>query len=323
MNINTPVLLIFFNREKEVMQVLNAIKKCAPKKMYIASDGGRTEKEKRKVLQLRKKVKNNIDWDCQLECLFAENNLGCQWGPISAINWVFSKEERCIILEDDCIPDLSFFSYCDQLLERYKNDERIWMISGENYLHDESMFEKSDYTFSGRTNTWGWATWKRAWIKCDFNLCLWPKYKKENVLIHTYYMKNYDETEYMTKQLDNIYKKLDRSIWDYQWRFHMIINNGLCIVPRKNMISNIGGGKYATHTKSVKSVFLNVSVERLNFPIRHPSCVTVNADFDKKYGEILFWDKVRSYIEKRNVYEALEMILSHYFKIDKRQEKRR
>ena len=92
MNINTPVLLIFFNREKEVIKVINAIKKCAPKKMYIASDGGRTEEEKRRVLQVREKVKNNIDWDCQLDCLFAENNLGCQWGPVSAINWVFSNE---------------------------------------------------------------------------------------------------------------------------------------------------------------------------------------------------------------------------------------
>lgn len=312
MNINTPVLLIVFNREMEALQVIAAIRKCAPKKMYLASDGGRTEKEHKRILKLREKIKENIDWDCQLECLFSDHNQGCQWGPINAISWVFEKEDKCIILEDDCVPDPSFFEYCDQLLERYADNECVWMISGENYVRDKSMFEKTDYSFSLKTNTWGWATWKRAWQRCDFNLRLWPVYKKENVLSHTCYMKYYNELEYMTKQLDNIHKHRDKSIWDYQWRFHMLINNGLCIVPRNNLITNIGYGKFATHTKLKNSVY-DVQTEGLPYPLRHPSCIVANADFDKQYGELLFRSELKLKMKNRNLYEAASMLRKYYF----------
>lgn len=312
MNIDTPVLLISFNREKEVLQVIDAIRECGPKKMYIASDGGRTEKEHTEILKLRERIKASINWDCQLEYLFADHNLGCQWGPITAINWVFEKEDRCIILEDDCVPDYTFFWYCDQLLERYADNESVWMISGENYLKNKSMFENADYGFSMKTNTWGWATWKRAWQRCDFNLNLWPVYKREKVLSHTCYMKYYNELEYMTKQLDNIYRKMDNSIWDYQWRFHMIINNGLCIVPRNNLINNIGYGKYATHTKIRNKVY-DVQTEGLTEPLRHPSCVVANVDFDKEYGELLFRNELKLQIENRNFCDVISRLRKYYF----------
>lgn len=307
MNIDAPVLLIFFNRENEVMQVINAIKKCTPPKLYLASDGGRTPEEHEKVIRLRQKVRESIDWECHLECLFSDHNLGCQWGPVTAIDWVFGKEDKCIILEDDCVPEVTFFAYCDQLLKRYAKNESVWMISGENYLKDTSMFGSADYTFSLRTDTWGWATWRRAWKKCDFNLRLWPVYKKEEVLSHTYYMQVYDELEDMTAQLENIYRKRDRSIWDYQWRFHMLIYNGLCVIPRRNQIKNIGYGKYATHTKVQKKI-RDVSTQNLRFPLRHPSCVVANIDFDKAYGNLLFRDKLRAQLEKKNIVTAAGMV---------------
>ena len=311
MHIGVPVLLIFFNREEEVLQVIDAIRKYAPGKMYLASDGGRTEKEHHKVVQIREKVKKAIDWECQLKCLFSEKNLGCQWGPVTAVNWVFENEDRCIILEDDCVPDKSFFGYCEQLLERYADNESVWMISGENYLDDDSMFEKADYTFSLRTDTWGWATWKRAWERCDFHLRSWPAYKKEKVLTHAYYMKDYDELEYMTGQLYNIYRQKDKSIWDYQWRFHMIINNGLCIIPRRNLVTNIGWGETATHTKFRSSIW-DVPIGGLNTPLRHPSCVMANADFDRKYGELLFRNKLKSLAGRDNIYMVIKEIWRRY-----------
>lgn len=306
-----PVLLIFFNREKEALAVIDAIRKYAPEKMYLASDGGRTEKEHQKVLQIREKVKKSIDWKCQIKCLFSDKNLGCQWGPVTAVNGAFEEEDRCIILEDDCVPDISFFGYCEQLLERYADNETVWMISGENYLKDDSMFEKADYTFSLRTDTWGWATWKRAWERCDFRLRSWPVYKKEKCLSHTSYMRYYDELEYMTEQLDNIYRKKDKSIWDYQWRFHMIINNGLCIVPRRNLVRNIGWGEAATHTK-VKSGIWDVPTGGLSYPLRHPSCVVANADFDRQYGELLFQDKLAYLKGKRDIGNVMKALWRHY-----------
>ncbi len=312
MNIDAPVLLIFFNREDEVLKVIQAIRKCAPRKMYLASDGGRTKKEHEQIVELRRKVKEAIDWECQLNFLFSDKNLGCQWGPVTAVNWVFEKEEQCIILEDDCIPDISFFSYCDELLKRYAKNDNVWMISGDNYLNDNTMFGQADYTFSLRTDTWGWATWKRAWEKCDFKLQKWPAYKREKVLTHTYFMKRYDELDYLTNQLDNIHKKKDKTIWDYQWRFHMIINNGLCVIPRNNLINNIGWGKYATHTRSEKNKVWDVPVKSLGTPLCHPSCITANADFDKKYGELLFRDRLKGQIKNKNVYEVLRMLLRFY-----------
>lgn len=306
-----PVLLIFFNREDEVQQVIDAIRKYAPEKMYLASDGGRTEKEHQKVLRIREKVKQSIDWECQIKCLFSDKNLGCQWGPITAVNWIFENEDRCIILEDDCVPDDLFFGYCEQLLERYADNKSVWMVSGENYLGDDSMFGKADYTFSLRTETWGWATWKRAWEKCDFRLRAWPVYKKEKVLSHTYYMKYFDELEYMTKQLDNIYRQRDRSIWDYQWRFHMIINSGLCIIPRRNLITNIGWGETATHTK-FKSRIWDVPTGGLNFPLQHPACAIANADFDRKYGELLFRNKLELQGGEKDINSRIRMLWKHY-----------
>lgn len=308
----TPVLLIFFNRDNEVQRVIDAIRKYAPEKMYLASDGGRTEKEHQKVLRIREQVKESIDWNCQINCLFSDKNLGCQWGPITAVNWVFEGEDRCIILEDDCVPDDSFFKYCEQLLERYADNENVWMISGDNYLKDDSMFEAADYTFSLRTDTWGWATWKRAWEKCDFCLRSWPVYKKGKYLSHTYYMKYYDELEYMTGQLDNIYRKKDKSIWDYQWRFHMIINNGLCIVPRRNLVRNIGWGKTATHTKSGREIW-EMPVNSLNIPLRHPSCVVANADFDRQHGELLLRNKLEALRGENRIGDVMKMLWRHYF----------
>lgn len=306
-----PVLLIFFNREEEVLQVIDAIRKYAPEKMYLASDGGRTEKEHHKVLQIREKVKKSIDWDCQLKCLFSDKNLGCKWGPVSAVNWVFENEDRCIILEDDCVPDASFFEYCEQLLERYADNEDVWMISGDNHVADDSMFEKSDYIFSLRSVIWGWATWKRAWEKCDFQLRMWPVCKKEKSLSHTYYMKYYDELEYMTKQLDNIFRQKDRSIWDYQWRFNMIINNGLCIIPRRNLVRNIGWGKDATHTKKAIKIY-DVSSDVLHSPIQHPVCVMANADFDRKYGELLFRSRLEMEIGNKNIGKVINLLWRHF-----------
>lgn len=308
-----PVLLIFFNREDEVQQVVDAVRNYAPEKIYLASDGGRTAREHQKVLQIRRKVKESIDWDCQLNCLFSDKNLGCQWGPVEAVNWVFEKEDRCIILEDDCVPEHSFFGYCEQLLGRYADNERVWMISGENYLEDDSMFGKADYTFSLRTETWGWATWKRAWEKCDFRLQAWPVYKREKVLSHMYYMKYYDELAYMTKQLDNIYRQKDRSIWDYQWRFHMAINGGLCIIPRRNLITNIGWGEAATHTKFKSSIW-DVPTGSLNTPLQHPVGVTANADFDKRYGELLFRNKLKMQKKEKNICDLITMLWKHYFR---------
>lgn len=283
---DTPVLLIFFNRQV-VFSVIDILRKNKIRNLYIASDGGRYKEEKEKIEKLRHDVKDAVDWDCDVHYRFSEKNQGCEWGPVNAINWVFENEDKCIILEDDCVPEDSFFRYCSELLEYYEEDERIWMVSGENYLSDKSMFGDCDYTFSLRTDTWGWATWKRAWYKCDFQLKKWLTYKREEVLKKSNYMKYYHEIDFFTEQLDNIYKGRDETIWDYQWRFHMLINSGLCIIPKYNLIDNIGWGEEATHTKGSKKTIYDVGIRAMDFPLKHPSCVIANSLYDEKYGNLL------------------------------------
>lgn len=300
---NTPVLLIFFNR-KYVLRIINILRKRKVRNLYLASDGGRTEEEKEKIEHLRESVKKAIDWECDVHYRFSDTNQGCEWGPVNAINWVFEKEEECIILEDDCVPEETFFDYCTELLGRYKCDKRVWMISGECYLQDKSVFGDNDYTFSLRTDTWGWATWKRAWMKCDFKLKMWPIYKRDHVLEKSNYMIFYHEIAYMKEQLDNIFKKRDESIWDYQWRFHMLINGGLCIIPRVNLINNIGWGEESTHTKGSRLTVFDVETKPMKFPMKHPSAVIANGFFDKKYGELLsppkkLKEKILAYIKEK------------------------
>lgn len=283
---DTPVLLIFFNRQI-VFNVIDVLRKNKIRKLYIASDGGRYREENEMIQKLRDAVKVAVDWECEVYYRFSEENQGCEWGPVNAINWVFENEEECIILEDDCVPESSFFEYCAELLEYYKEDERIWMVSGENYLADKSLFGDCDYTFSLRTDTWGWATWKRAWIKCDFHLKKWLTYKREEVLKKSNYMRYYHEIDFLTEQLDNIYKGRDETVWDYQWRFHMLINGGLCIIPKHNLVDNIGWGGEATHTTGNKISIFDVGVQTMKFPLKHPSCVIANSLFDEKYGNLL------------------------------------
>jgi hypothetical protein len=277
-NFITPILFIIFNRPDTTIRVFNEIKKIKPTKLYIVSDGPRLNKigEKEKCEETRKII-DLIDWQCQVFKNYSDINLGCQKRVSSGIDWFFKNEEQGIIIEDDCLPNNSFFRFCEEMLEKYKDNERIGMISGDNFQFGKVKNEY-DYYFSKYSHIWGWATWRRAWEKYDVNLTNWPEIRKNNGLRKVFVSKK--DIYYWSSIFNDVYNgKIDT--WDYQWSFTCFLNNYLSIMPTKNLISNIGFGQTgSTHTKRINK-FSNMENFELIFPLKEPKYVIVNIESDK------------------------------------------
>ncbi|MCL2295428.1 MAG: nucleotide-diphospho-sugar transferase [Spirochaetes bacterium] len=271
-NFDIPILFLVFNRLDTTKQVFEEIRKAAPKKLYVASDGPRDnrEGEKKKVEAVRDYVLNSIDWNCELITLFLEKNLGCGKAVSNAITWFFENEEMGIILEDDCLPSQSFFPYCKELLGKYKNDTQIYHITGYNPL--TSTKTPYSYYFARNQHCWGWATWKRAWKHYNFDITdleVFIQTKKINKIFN----RNADRDYWL-----NIFKKMEKheiDTWDYQWTYSIFNNNGLCINPAENLITNIGFGPDATHTIT-NDLTLNNKQRFEITKITHPDKIIVN-----------------------------------------------
>lgn len=262
----TPILFLVFNRPDVTKEVFEVIRRVKPEKLFIACDGPRADKpgEEELVKEVREIV-NNIDWNCEVKKLFRDKNSGCKVSVSSAIDWFFENVEEGIILEDDCLPDLSFFPFCRELLERYRNDERIGMISGDNFLFGKKRTDYS-YYFSRFTFIWGWATWKRAWEKYDVNMKLWTEIRDNNWLYDI--LGDKKAVSDWSKIYENVYSgKIDT--WDYQWTFTCWMNNFFIIVPDCNLISNIGFRGDGTHTKNVNK-YANLPLKTFEGPLKHP-----------------------------------------------------
>ena len=278
-----PILFIVFIRLDTTKRVLERIREVKPKKLYIAGDGARKSKqgEFEKVQELRDFILQSIDWDCEIHTKFSEDNLGCKYNPQSAISWFFEHEEMGIILEDDCVPSNSFFRYCQELLQKHKNDLRIWGISGTNLLPNLEI--PKSYYYSEFFMTWGWATWRDRWKT------------------HLHMLENFEEyldDPLVAKKLDNnlaneqiIHRarisyqdKLDA--WDYQWIFSCFANNALLITPTKSLIQNIGFGEGATHTGN--STGKQVKENEITFPLEHPKIIHANQAVDSIFFKTIF-----------------------------------
>ncbi len=271
--LKTPILLLVFNRPDTVTQVFEKISQIKPERLYIASDGPRegNNNDKERIVKVRNIV-TKVNWPCKVETLFRDQNLGCKKGVSTAINWFFENEEQGIILEDDCVPNLDFFAFCENLLNLYAKDERVLAITGNNFQNGKLRGESS-YYFSKYNHCWGWSTWRRSWKKYDGEINFWPKWKNSN----DWYNFNSDKVErkYWKNILDSVYmKKIDS--WAYPWQACAWYSNGLTATPNVNLVSNIGFGEQATHTKYKNSKFSKMPVKTLsNF--KHPT--NVKRDF--------------------------------------------
>ena len=264
---NTPILFLIFNRPDTTFKVFEEIRKIKPAKLYIAADGPRPNVigEEEKCTASRNIIKQ-VDWDCDVKTLFREKNLGCKIAVSSAISWFFENVEEGIILEDDTFPTQSFFWFCQELLDFYRNDSRIMHISGNNFQLGKIRGEGS-YYFSKYNHIWGWATWKRAWRFYDVSLNTFPIFVQRKVIKNIF--RRVKAQRYWFNKLKGVYKK-NIDTWDFQWAYTIWCQNGLCILPNTNLVSNIGFGDEATHTKFKISNLGNIPLGEMTFPLKHP-----------------------------------------------------
>lgn len=275
---NTPILFLIFKRPDVTAQVLAAIRQAQPSKLYIAADGARPDKEgeAEKVAQTRELVLNGIDWPCEVKTLLRETNLGCRTAVSSAIDWFFEQEAEGIILEDDCLPDQSFFRFCEELLDYYRHDTRIMAISGNNFQQGQQR-GKYSYYFSQHAYLWGWAGWRRAWCKYHSSLSHFDEILAERAY------QWFTDTPLVNKRrkqhfCDAYSRKIDS--WGYLWQFTVFVNHGLVIVPQVNVVQNIGFGEEATHTLGSGKKF-SITRTSIIFPLSHPPYMCLHKEADQ------------------------------------------
>lgn len=299
----TPILFLIFNRPNQTMEVLDAIRKYAPERLYIAADGARANKpgEQEVCAQLRAKVLESIDWKCEVKTRFQPSNIGCKLAVSGAIDWFFEQEEMGIILEDDCLPNASFFRFCEELLEYYKEDERIMQISGNNFQFGKKWGDAS-YYFSKYNHIWGWASWRRAWKLNTLDKSQFDEFVKSNQI--NYLFQNSSERKFWMSHLKNVYQN-NVDTWDAQWTLSMWMQNGLCILPNVNLVSNIGFGEDALHTKDGGHKSSKIPTEEIYKSLKHLDNIVCNFMADLETYE-------RSYksLSETNIFKKILMSLS-------------
>lgn len=300
--LNTAVLFLVFNRLDPVVEVFEVIRQMKPPRFYIAADGARENisGEVEKVKVVRDYIISNIDWDCEVKTLFREKNLSCGPSVKNAIDWFFDHEEKGIILEDDTKPNKSFFRFCEELLNKYSDDNRIGLISGNNHIKFE--MKELSYTFSKFYWTWGWATWRRAWQNMDFEMSWQNTQYNQSIIKNMGYSKK--SILHWQNNIESI-KTNSVNAWDYQWFLSLSTQNQLCIFPSTNLVSNIGFGEDATHTFGFAPKKYTKQ-EEIQFPLNHPKYILPLEEFEKIYESTnvhkpQFWKKYIPKIVKNRI----------------------
>lgn len=284
----TPVAFLIFNRPDTTKRVFETIRQAKPAKLLVVADGPRRERpQEEQKCEAAREIINSVDWNCQVLTNYSEINLGCKKRVASGLDWVFSLVEEAIVLEDDCLPHPTFFRFCEELLEKYRNDRRIMAIYGTNFQGNWKA-ERQSYHFSYYGCIWGWASWKRAWNYYDVDMKLWAnpdvQSRVKDVIC--------DPQQYRLRKqrFDNMYAgKVDS--WDVQWLFACLSQSGLAIVPAVNLIANIGFGEAATHTIDDSSELANLPLMPVAFPLKAPHGVAVDREYDYRLYLKLFKQK--------------------------------
>lgn len=264
--VQSPILLLLFNRPATGLRVFEQIRQVKPARLYIAADAPRPGNDQDVVLCTEARaITQLIDWDCQLQTLYLDEHKGCRVAVSDAISWFFAAEEEGIILEDDCVPAMSFFSFCDALLYRYRHDERIHTITGTN-LQQGKQWGPASYYFSRYSNVWGWASWRRVWKDYDRDLKRYDE-KEVPALLEKIFTDDLLIKDWTTNFIQ--LKSGQTDTWDHQLNFLTFFENALCITPNVNLISNIGFGPAATHTMKTDNHHANLPVGELGELI-HP-----------------------------------------------------
>ena len=281
--ITAPVAFFIFNRPDTTRRVFQAIRNAKPKKLLIIADGPRADHpDDAEKCAATRAIVEQIDWDCEVIKNYSEVNLGCKIRMSQGMDWVFNMVEEAIILEHDTLPHPTFFRYCQEMLNQYRQDEQIMMISGCNFQFGRPF--PHSYYFSHYVHCWGWATWKRAWQHYDVKMTRWPAVR-DHTWLTALLGNNPSGAQYWQRVFDLTYLGYVDT-WDYQWVFACWLQNGFTILPSVNVVSNIGFGKDATHTGQVTSKAANIPLKAINFPLDHPPGLNLNAAADQFTQEL-------------------------------------
>ncbi len=266
--LHETVVFIVFNRPGTTAAVFERIRAAQPERLLVIADGPRSDRPNDVSLcrQVRE-ICQRIDWNCDAKFRFSDTNLGCRKNVLEGLAWVFSQVERAIILEDDCVPDSSFFPFCSELLTHYQDDPHVGMISGDHFL-DGNFHIADSYYYSRFCHIWGWATWRRAWERMDPTMSDWPTLRKNNWLENI--TGKGPQLNYWKRMLDDSHANSGGlNTWDVAWQYACWKSEMACIIPQTNLVKNLGFDANATHTKA-DDRRADMSVTPMKFPLQHP-----------------------------------------------------
>ena len=280
--LSTPVALFLFKRPEQTRRVFEVIRQARPERLFVIADGPRTEDERAMCNQTRAII-DGVDWPCELVTNYADSNLGLRVRLSTGISWVFEQVEDAIILEDDCLPHPTFFRFCRELLERYREEPQVMHIGGLFYVQRRSSDES--YYFTKYPHVSGWATWRRAWQYYDRNLETWA-----DPAVRQRFLQTFDqpaERRFWRSTIDKT-RRGEINTWDYQWTYSVISHGGLCINPTVNLVKNLGLVEGATHVISADHPITNLDQQEMKFPLRAPSTFEVDREADQQVARINF-----------------------------------
>ncbi|HTA75624.1 MAG TPA: glycosyltransferase family 2 protein [bacterium] len=291
----TPVAIFGFNRPEMIKRVFERVREVKPRQLLLVLDGPRAyvpaDLEKCKQV---KEILSQVDWPCDVKRDYAESNMGCRKRIASGISWVFENVEEAILLEDDCLPDLTFFPYCAELLEYYRHDTRVGMIAGHTASFKPVETYGSSYYVDRLAWIWGWATWRRAWKQYDLEMKAWPLVKEQNLLSNVFH--NSNAVKPYSRFLDSVFNgKIDT--WDAAWALTFLKENYLCIHPKENLVSNIGWGEDSTHTGGKGSPWANLPTVPMRLPLVHPISLIPDTMTEKSSFEMMWSSSLISKIK--------------------------
>jgi hypothetical protein len=275
---------MIFNRPDFTERVFAEIARARPRKLLVIADGPRPERpEDAEKCAAARAVIERVDWECDVSKNYADTNMGCGHRPATGLRWVFEQVEEAIILEDDCIPHPMFFRFCEDLLEKYRDDERVMHISGANFLSGQKKTPYS-YSFSRYSLSWGWASWRRAFKHYDPTLKLWPSLRDTSWLLDR--LGDPRAVEHWKKVFDLSHSGIEKvNTWDFQWVFACWAQRGLSILSNTNLVTNVGFREDSTHTRRPTDRRANLPANEISFPLKHPPYIARDRENDQRIIE--------------------------------------
>ena len=291
--IDVAVLMLFFNRPDHFQKVFDEVKKARPAKLFLYQDGARGERDMPGIEACREIASDeNIDWECEVHRSYQTQNQGCDPSGHLSQKWAFSMVDKCIVLEDDCVPSQSFFPFCKEMLDRYEHDERISMIAGFN--EDEiTGYCPNSYFFTSVFAIWGWASWRRVFEKRD------EQYAFLDDAYTMRELKSFAKSRKLRSDLIRMmldHRASGKQYFESLFWSAMLLSSGMAIMPAKNLINNLGLSDESTHfsgsmkttPKAYRKIFM-MKRHELEFPLKHPRYILEDVEYKERLYKINCW----------------------------------